>query len=50
MKLTNEELTKVNGGSLKLSVGASLIIGGVVTVIIGVVKGLFSSPICALKK
>lgn len=50
LKLTNEELTKVNGGSIKLTVGTSLIIGGIVTFIIGAVKGLVSSTTCSLKK
>lgn len=37
MELSNEELNHINGGGVKLS--AALIIGGAITLIVGIIDG-----------
>ncbi len=50
MSLTEEELLNVEGGGLKISMGASLIIGGIITFIVGAVAGFVNKTTCALKR
>ncbi len=50
MNLTNKELTEINGGAIKLSMGTSLIIGGVASFIIGLVNGYLRPLACSSSK
>ncbi len=49
MELTNVELTHIEGGGFKLSVGKGLVIGGVISFLIGVVDGFFRPLSCSAK-
>lgn len=48
-KLTNEELSTINGGAIKLAVTKWLIGGGIATFIIGVVNGYLRPLTCSAK-
>lgn len=48
--LTNEELHNINGGAIKLSVGAYLIIGGAASFVIGLINGYLRPLACSSSK
>lgn len=48
-KLTNEELSNINGGAIKLAVTKWLIGGGIATFIIGLVSGYLRPLTCSAK-
>lgn len=50
MYLTNNELSKINGGAIKLAASKWIIIGGVATFIIGFVNGLLRPLTCKASK
>lgn len=45
-KLTNEELNSINGGAIKLSMGKYLVVGGIISFIIGAINGLVGPSMC----
>lgn len=48
-KLTNEELSNISGGAIKLAITKWLIGGGIATFIIGVVNGYLRPLTCSTK-
>lgn len=48
--LTEKELNEINGGALKLSAGTFLIIGGVISFVIGFVNGYLRPLTCSNTK
>ncbi len=49
MQLTNEELSNINGGAIKIAVTKWLIGGGIATFIIGVINGYLRPLACSAK-
>ncbi len=50
MYLTNQELSNVNGGAIKLGSAKWIIVGGIATFIIGFVNGLLRPLSCKASK
>ena len=50
MNLTNEELSSINGGAIKLTGAKWILLGGVATFIIGFVNGLLRPLACKASK
>ena len=49
MQLTNEDLSNINGGAIKIVVTKWLIGGGIATFIIGVINGYLRPLACSAK-
>lgn len=49
MQLTNEDLSNINGGAIKIAVTKWLIGGGIATFIIGVINGYLRPLACSAK-
>ena len=49
MQLTNEDLSNINGGAIKIGVTKWLIGGGIATFIIGVINGYLRPLACSAK-
>jgi len=50
IELSNVELTKIEGGGFKFSIGTGIIIGGAISFLIGVANGLLRPLGCSSAK
>lgn len=50
MYLTNQELSEVNGGAIRLAVSKWIIVGGIATFVIGIINGYLRPLTCKAKK
>ena len=50
MYLTNEELSNINGGAIKLAISKWIIVGGIATFIIGAINGYLRPLTCKSSK
>lgn len=48
-ELNNEELIKIEGGALKTTITAGMIIGGIITFTIGFINGILRPLGCSAK-